>query len=84
MFPEIPDDDWGEAWYGRIAMTKNHLPRLKEVGPDGIAIYGYNGRGIGPRFRLRPRNRQIFRNRGRGAFFTPGASNLSSPSAASL
>ncbi len=48
MFPQIPDDDWGEAWYGRIAMTKDHLPRLKEVGPDGIAIYGYNGRGIGP------------------------------------
>jgi len=48
MFPQIPDDDWGEAWYGRIAMTKDNLPRLKEVGPNGIAIYGYNGRGIGP------------------------------------
>lgn len=48
MFPQIPDDDWGEAWCGRIAMTKDHLPRLKEVGPNGIAIYGYNGRGIGP------------------------------------
>ena len=48
MFPQIPDDNWSEAWYGRIAMTKDHLPRLKEVGPNGIAIYGYNGRGIGP------------------------------------
>ena len=48
MFPQIPDDDWDGAWYGRIAMTKDHLPRLEEVGPNGIAIYGYNGRGIGP------------------------------------
>ena len=48
VFPQIADDAWEQAWYGRIAMTWDHLPRLVEVGPNGISIYGYNGRGIGP------------------------------------
>ena len=48
MFPQVPEESWGEAWYGRIAMTSDHMPRLKEIGPEGLAIYGYNGRGIGP------------------------------------
>ena len=48
MFPQVPEESWGEAWYGRIAMTTDHMPRLKEIGPEGLAIYGYNGRGIGP------------------------------------
>ena len=48
MFPQVSEESWSEAWFGRIAMTKDHLPRLKEIGPEGFAIYGYNGRGIGP------------------------------------
>lgn len=48
VFPQIADDAWEQAWYGRIAMTWDHLPRLVEIGPNGISIYGYNGRGIGP------------------------------------
>lgn len=48
IYPQIAEDAWEEAWYGRIAMTQDHLPRLVEVGTNGLAIYGYNGRGIGP------------------------------------
>jgi glycine/D-amino acid oxidase-like deaminating enzyme len=48
IYPQIAEDAWEEAWYGRIAMTHDHLPRLVEVGINGLAIYGYNGRGIGP------------------------------------
>ena len=48
IYPQISEDAWEETWYGRIAMTQDHLPRLIEVGRNGLAIYGYNGRGIGP------------------------------------
>ena len=48
IYPQISEDAWEETWYGRIAMTQDHLPRLVEVGNNGLAIYGYNGRGIGP------------------------------------
>ena len=48
MFPQVPEASWGEAWYGRIAMTTDHMPRLKEISPEGLAIYGYTGRGIRP------------------------------------
>lgn len=48
IYPQISEDAWEEAWYGRIAMTQDHLPRLVEIGPNGLSIYGYNGRGIGP------------------------------------
>jgi glycine/D-amino acid oxidase-like deaminating enzyme len=40
------------AWAGRIAMTGDHLPRIQRIGPQegpqGYAVYGYSGRGIGP------------------------------------
>jgi len=48
VFPQIAEDTWEQAWYGRIAMTLDHLPRLVEIGPNGLSLYGYNGRGIGP------------------------------------
>lgn len=36
------------AWFGRIAMTGNHLPRVEHLGPDAVGIHGYSGRGIAP------------------------------------
>lgn len=48
MFPQLGEPGFEHGWYGTIATTGDHLPRLSR--PDGgiIAIYGYNGRGIGP------------------------------------
>jgi glycine/D-amino acid oxidase-like deaminating enzyme len=36
------------AWYGRIAMTDDHIPKILSLGPDGYAVFGYSGRGISP------------------------------------
>ena len=46
MFPQVPEDR-GAKWFGQDRHDEDHLPRLKEIG-QGFAIYGYNGRGIGP------------------------------------
>jgi glycine/D-amino acid oxidase-like deaminating enzyme len=35
-------------WSGRIAMTADHLPKIARLGDNGIRLYGYSGRGIGP------------------------------------
>lgn len=35
-------------WYGWIDITATHLPYLYQPGPNAWAIFGYNGRGIGP------------------------------------
>lgn len=48
LFPNVPEGEWTHAWYGRIGMTRDHLPRLVAPAPGLLAIYGYNGRGIGP------------------------------------
>ena len=29
-------------------MTADHLPKVAAIGPRGVAIYGYSGRGIAP------------------------------------
>lgn len=48
LFPELAGQMFEYSWSGRIGMTSDHLPRVIELGPRGIAIYGYSGRGIGP------------------------------------
>src|SRR5882757_4559900 len=48
LFPELAGQTFEHAWSGRIGMTSDHLPKVTELGPRGIAIYGYSGRGIGP------------------------------------
>lgn len=48
LFPQLPPMPCAHAWSGRIAMTADHLPKVTEIGPDAISIYGYSGRGIGP------------------------------------
>jgi glycine/D-amino acid oxidase-like deaminating enzyme len=48
LFPELAGETFKYAWSGRIGMTSDHLPKVIELGPRGIAIYGYSGRGIGP------------------------------------
>ena len=48
LYPELKDQPLEHAWHGRIAMTRDHLPKIVHLGRDGLAIFGYSGRGIGP------------------------------------
>lgn len=48
LYPALEDIPFDYAWHGRIAMTADHIPKILEIGPGGLAIFGYSGRGIGP------------------------------------
>ncbi|RWD49585.1 MAG: FAD-binding oxidoreductase [Mesorhizobium sp.] len=48
LFPQIGDVELEHEWYGRIGMTKDHLPRLHSPAENMIALTGFNGRGIAP------------------------------------
>ena len=48
LFPALGPLEWDCAWHGRIALTRDHLPRLLTPAPGLWAVMGYNGRGIGP------------------------------------
>ncbi len=47
-FPQLGDVAFDSGWHGKIGMTRDNLPRLSRLGPDILAISGYNGRGIAP------------------------------------
>lgn len=48
LYPQLAGTPLHHAWGGRIAMTATHLPQILRLGPDGLACFGYSGRGIGP------------------------------------
>jgi glycine/D-amino acid oxidase-like deaminating enzyme len=48
LFPHITKYEFEYMWSGRIAMTADHLPKIARLGDNGIRLYGYSGRGIGP------------------------------------
>lgn len=48
LFPQLGDVTFETAWYGRIGMTVDNLPRLHRPAENVVAIAGYNGRGIAP------------------------------------
>ncbi|WP_286828332.1 MULTISPECIES: NAD(P)/FAD-dependent oxidoreductase [Kordiimonas] len=48
LFPGLAGTDFEHAWTGRIAMSRDHLPKITSLGERGLAIYGFSGRGIGP------------------------------------
>lgn len=48
LFPQLRDEPFEHVWHGRIAMTRDHLPRIVRLGDSGLMIFGYSGRGIGP------------------------------------
>lgn len=48
LFPRLAGAEIEHAWSGKIAMTQDHLPRILRLGREGLAIFGYSGRGIGP------------------------------------
>jgi glycine/D-amino acid oxidase-like deaminating enzyme len=48
LFPHVTEYEFEYMWSGRIAMTADHLPKITRLGDNGIRLYGYSGRGIGP------------------------------------
>ncbi len=48
IFPQIGNTSFEHAWFGRIAMTTNHIPRFHILGKNMAMVTCYNGRGIGP------------------------------------
>ncbi len=48
VFPQIGDIGIEHGWWGRIAMTTNHIPRFHVLDRDLVMVTSYNGRGIGP------------------------------------
>lgn len=45
-FPQLSDVPFEHAWFGRIVITSDHLPKVVDLGTNAVMIYGYNGRGI--------------------------------------
>ena len=43
LFHDLAGQTFEYSWSGRIGMTSDHLPKVVELGPRGIAIYGYSG-----------------------------------------
>ncbi len=48
LFPELAGQPFANVWRGRIAMTGDHVPRIVRLGPGGLNVFGYSGRGIAP------------------------------------
>lgn len=48
IFPRLKVATWEYAWYGRIGMTADRLPRFHKLAPNVVSFSGYNGRGIAP------------------------------------
>lgn len=45
-FPDLGDITFDEAWFGQIAMTPDHVPRVHQLDEGVWTPIGYNGRGI--------------------------------------
>ena len=48
IYPELSGMSFEHVWSGALAMTANHLPKILSIGPNGLSVFGYSGRGIGP------------------------------------
>lgn len=48
MFPALSGAEFEHMWFGRIAMTTEHMPKIQTLGSNGLNCFGYSGRGIGP------------------------------------
>ena len=46
LFPQIGAVTFDYVWNGYIGMTRDYLPRLHRLGPDGYAWAGCNGRAV--------------------------------------
>ena len=48
LYPALADIPFVYEWSGRIAMTRDHVPKILSLGPSAYSIFGYSGRGIAP------------------------------------
>ncbi|EPX78169.1 NAD(P)/FAD-dependent oxidoreductase [Salipiger mucosus] len=48
LFPELAELPFESHWTGRIAMTRDHVPKVLRIGRQAYAMFGYSGRGIAP------------------------------------
>ncbi|MDW3116489.1 NAD(P)/FAD-dependent oxidoreductase [Roseovarius pacificus] len=48
LFPQLANVAITHSWAGKISMTSDHLPKILRLGPQGMSIFGYSGRGIAP------------------------------------
>ena len=48
LFPDIAEAQIEHEWSGHIAMTSDHIPKILDIGPNALAVFGYSGRGISP------------------------------------
>lgn len=46
LYPPLGEAEWSNHWSGRIALTRDFLPHLLELGPGLFAGLGYQGRGV--------------------------------------
>jgi glycine/D-amino acid oxidase-like deaminating enzyme len=47
LYPELQGLGIEKRWYGRVAMTPDHLPHIHEPEPGLVAVAGCQGRGVG-------------------------------------
>ena len=45
-FPQLESVNLDYTWNGRLAITKQHLPKLQRIHKGVYAGYGFNGRGV--------------------------------------
>ena len=48
LFPFLPELEFNYRWSGKIAMTKNHIPKIVNFKKNALSCFGYSGRGIAP------------------------------------
>ncbi len=48
LFPFLPDLEFDYRWSGKIAMTKDHVPKIVNFKKNALSCFGYSGRGIAP------------------------------------
>jgi glycine/D-amino acid oxidase-like deaminating enzyme len=47
LYPELVDIPIARRWFGRVAMTPDHLPHIHEPEPGLLTVVGCQGRGVG-------------------------------------
>jgi glycine/D-amino acid oxidase-like deaminating enzyme len=55
LYPALSDVPIEKRWYGRVAMTLDHLPHVHEPEPGLLVVAGCQGRGVGLMTALGPR-----------------------------
>jgi len=48
IFPQLANIEFEAAWYGKIGMTSDAVPRFHEFDENIVGFSGFNGRGIAP------------------------------------